>query len=446
MTEQTIELLAAELADARRVALSYLRMATKRKKELTQTHEDWAHAKIEAGKLDAALTDAHATRDALTQKAEMRTAQLAQARAELKDLQGANREYGRQLGTMRESREFWRGECRGAEIERDEMRKEMQERDRLRSELARVNIKLNCVCQDVHDWLSPAEAEGLRRQLAASEQRVKELEPVLFTESAQHNYIEGLRDRLRLAKERTEQAEAALQTERKLRREAERIGEAMSEMARSRGERLVKAEQRAENAKVRISHLSQVLNIESQRAERAEARVALVVNEGTAELLDGLIALAKSTDINVPMLLQGPMLRVIDDAHKLVTNIREILKTSEANTEGDSLRCPRCGELFHDQDIEDNPEKYWTCPLCKTIEHRKCRGLLLDDTEVRSHEYAKSLAALVTPELANILVSLANTADIYYLYYHKCITIAEDARDARALAAQIREALDDSKA
>ena len=43
-------------------------------------------------------------------------------------------------------------------------------------------------------------------------------------------------------------------------------------------------------------------------------------------------------------------------------------------TSQDSLVCPRCAEKFHDVDIEENPDKYWTCPYCHTIEHTFCRG------------------------------------------------------------------------
>ena len=44
----------------------------------------------------------------------------------------------------------------------------------------------------------------------------------------------------------------------------------------------------------------------------------------------------------------------------------------------DGLVCPRCGEEFHDTDIQQHPEKYWTCPHCYTIQHVTCRGPIED--------------------------------------------------------------------
>jgi len=50
--------------------------------------------------------------------------------------------------------------------------------------------------------------------------------------------------------------------------------------------------------------------------------------------------------------------------------------------EGNGLWCPRCGEVVHYQDVNDQPEAYWTCPLCGTIEHKACHGPLDDDNEI----------------------------------------------------------------
>ena len=41
----------------------------------------------------------------------------------------------------------------------------------------------------------------------------------------------------------------------------------------------------------------------------------------------------------------------------------------------DGIVCPRCGEIFHDKNIEEHPEQYYTCPKCFTIQHEKCRNL-----------------------------------------------------------------------
>ncbi len=47
-------------------------------------------------------------------------------------------------------------------------------------------------------------------------------------------------------------------------------------------------------------------------------------------------------------------------------------------TEQDGIWCPRCGEVFHDSDVQAQPELYWTCPTCFTNQHRACRGPLED--------------------------------------------------------------------
>jgi hypothetical protein len=42
----------------------------------------------------------------------------------------------------------------------------------------------------------------------------------------------------------------------------------------------------------------------------------------------------------------------------------------------DPLVCTRCGGHFHDSDMQEHPEDYWTCPVCHHIEHTACRGPL----------------------------------------------------------------------
>ena len=54
----------------------------------------------------------------------------------------------------------------------------------------------------------------------------------------------------------------------------------------------------------------------------------------------------------------------------------EGLKAHELKDGEDGIWCPRCGDVFHDVDVEKNPEKYYTCPICLTIEHEECRNLL----------------------------------------------------------------------
>ncbi len=42
---------------------------------------------------------------------------------------------------------------------------------------------------------------------------------------------------------------------------------------------------------------------------------------------------------------------------------------------GDGLWCPRCGDIFHESDMSEKPEDYYTCPECFAIQHEKCRNL-----------------------------------------------------------------------
>ena len=59
----------------------------------------------------------------------------------------------------------------------------------------------------------------------------------------------------------------------------------------------------------------------------------------------------------------------------------------------------------------------------------------------RRADHYEALAALVTPELANLLVLLASSADTS-VQYHRCTATAEDTKNARAHAARIRAALE----
>lgn len=53
---------------------------------------------------------------------------------------------------------------------------------------------------------------------------------------------------------------------------------------------------------------------------------------------------------------------------------RDIAKILCTITE-DGIWCPRCGDVFHDEDIVDNPDDYYCCDKCYTIQHTKCRGI-----------------------------------------------------------------------
>ena len=67
-------------------------------------------------------------------------------------------------------------------------------------------------------------------------------------------------------------------------------------------------------------------------------------------------------------------------AVQVIDAIRYLIKSQ---ADEDCLCCPRCCKIFHDDDIAKNPEKYWTCPLCSTIQHKECRHPLDDDIEIR---------------------------------------------------------------
>ena len=166
---------------------------------------------------------------------------------------------------------------------------------RHKHETYRVEAELDRVHQDAQDqsdevqelWLSPCEAEGLRRQLAQA------VVAQADAELAAHVHDKSCGE---LAQ--------TVYTERQLRREAEQGRRDALKTAQNRTIRLEQAEHRARSAE--------------QRAERAEALAALV-NEGAAELLERL---AKYADT------WGDWDTCSDDtgaAHDLATRIREAL-------------------------------------------------------------------------------------------------------------------------
>ena len=54
------------------------------------------------------------------------------------------------------------------------------------------------------------------------------------------------------------------------------------------------------------------------------------------------------------------------------------IKAHELEEGEDGLWCPRCGNIFHDEDIARNPCDYYICPKCFVIQHSECRCLPLD--------------------------------------------------------------------
>lgn len=85
--------------------------------------------------------------------------ELAQARAELKDLRGANRALARQVADVTENRDYWYDKALDAEAGWDKARQEAQAQS---DEVQR-------------DWLSPCEAEGLRQQLGMLQSAIDNL-------------------------------------------------------------------------------------------------------------------------------------------------------------------------------------------------------------------------------------------------------------------------------
>lgn len=173
-----------ELTDARRVALSYLRMATEHKKKLAQArdglkevwaenarlatdYQDDADAICKAlgvewtGKNKYPTVAVGAIEDLLQRQAGGRAennrwlrrhdniaVQLAQAREELKSLQGINRKSSQQIEGLTCNRDFWFKTCRKAEKERDKaLWAERQSRHEIEHELVMAEDLLRIVRQ-----------------------------------------------------------------------------------------------------------------------------------------------------------------------------------------------------------------------------------------------------------------------------------------------------------
>ena len=51
-------------------------------------------------------------------------------------------------------------------------------------------------------------------------------------------------------------------------------------------------------------------------------------------------------------------------------------------TTDDGIWCPRCGDMFHDEDIDNSPEDYYECPTCHAVQHEKCRHLMPEEKQM----------------------------------------------------------------
>jgi len=196
-----------------------------------------------------------------------------------------------QVANMVKSRDYWYKTCRAAEKERNKMRKKMQEQSDEVQEL----------------WLCPAEAEGLKRQLAQAQADL-DAEPIEVEITGQ------------------EMVET-LQAERQLRQEAdEYVSDCRLVLTNIRGaldEHQVEGKYDASIA-LRISLLI-------QRAERAEV-LAQLVTEELAELLERLAGSAQVLASRYTFAERG--LSALDredakDARALAARIREALAGGE---------------------------------------------------------------------------------------------------------------------
>ena len=375
----------ADLADARRVARLWYRRAQEQPVEVEITGMEMVkalqaerqrrvEAKAEAARLGTALADACAERDMSVREAEMRTAQLAQARAELADADAAMDAVQALWRSPAEAkrqdanRDYWYTKTQETEAERDEMRKKAQEQ----SEEMQMH------------WLSPAQKAGLEwqlekkytRQFGIAQEQAWRLAALDRAEAALagcgiagiYDTFDGLPDAIEQMSSHISELGEQLEAERALMPEVER------ELKRE-----LKQRQR------QIDLLSNAEKAEYQSRRQAERR-----------------------------------------AEALVANTREAIDWLWGFYDGNTL--------IAKPGYEDDIQVAWGRLLVATDDEAAKK--LLDRLEK-----AEALAALVTPELANLLVLLASSADTS-VQYHRCTATAEDTKNARAHAARIREALE----
>lgn len=65
-----------------------------------------------------------------------------------------------------------------------------------------------------------------------------------------------------------------------------------------------------------------------------------------------------------------------------ISLLPQILEIIEHNRQHHSLLCPRCAGVFHEADILEKPDEFWTCPFCHCHQHAKCRSPLEPDFEI----------------------------------------------------------------
>jgi hypothetical protein len=384
--------LAAELADARRVALSYLRMATERKSELAQAHARLSAAKGRTSELYDIVTDRNrkltqarkeldetgsenARLAALYQddadavcgvlgvewtkeneypavaleRIGQLYAELAQARAELKDLHKTDHKFGRQ--TILRNRDYWYDKAVAAECECDEWHKKAQAHLATldAAEAALSDYGLSSI-YNAFDSLPDAiqqMAEHINElENANKSDRVNKHAEALDATCA------ALADARRVAGQwfrRTQEAELAehvqgkaadelaqtAHTERARRREAEgRAKNAEAQLSNGHGA-LTAAGIPRSDASGNLSICGRVMRLRTQARQRATCAEALaqLVNEGVAMLAERLADGAQMLAAKLPFAERGLAnlwRQDADDARKLAAQIREALDGNQA--------------------------------------------------------------------------------------------------------------------
>jgi chromosome segregation ATPase len=222
---------------------------------------------------------------------------LAKALVELKDLQGANREYGRQLADVTANREFWYKEAQDAEAGREHW---LKAHDRVQRQSAQVEAQRDRCLRDY---------DKLEKRLATLDAAEAAVEGCGLT--GIYDDFSSPADAIKQMVERIVQLEGgqALQNERTLRQVAEMSERAMRRLLDGERQLQQEAEKYVDDCRIVLTGVrkaldecqvegkydaSAVMRIRwlAQRAERAET-LAQLVNEETAELLERLAEWAR---------------------------------------------------------------------------------------------------------------------------------------------------------
>ena len=388
---------------------------------------------------------------------------LAQARAELKDLQVAKRVCERLLAQKTNSRDYWVETCRAAEGERNEARKEAQEQ----SDMVQ------------HDWLSPCQKAGLealgetlrgqlkhavgthRECLIANEELTKDLALNAEGEAA---IVEAAEALVRLSSAGGVQREARINLREALAHRSEAATKLLERLAEAEAKRLHWFGIAQEQA-WRLATLD---------SELTQTRAELAAVDGAA--ISKLRLRLQDTEIvlQAERRLRWDAEAYVKDCRFVLTNVRSALDKCQVAGKYDATaterifwlnqRAERAEALaastreavewlwgFWDGNTlvarlgyGDNIREAWDRLLAATdgVEATSLLGRL---------ERAEALAQLVNEETARLLTQLASNTRLLASRSDRNETERVDCwrKDAQAghvLAAQIRRALDDSQA